>query len=358
VASSSGFWQTVFSTQVFAIDESMPDMSLFGVALGRWELVSAASYQPSCHLEALLIAAAKRRVTGPGGVANILLYKAIDFLECGLSVFHECVGRSASTILNELLGVLFCRADVHGIYNDHNPLNSFLQDWKRQYNIAHTFVCPLGDSTCLAVVDGLRLFHAVAFGDKSPPRRLFIGGYPSPAVIKDWIKNHPAPSAGHAAAPEAVPVRAQDHPAGLILDWLRATRHLKMVRSAKLASCDWARLFSRAGPESLADMNARVKGMTVNYDSLRKARVRLDAIACMLFRRYFALMKPLCLNIFVYTDASPQWRGLELVVSPDPHGYLWFPNHALNTHTSPDPYNCKTPKVRDPLRTNGVLIMI
>ena len=49
-----------------------------------------------------------------------------------------------------------------------------------------------------------------------------------------------------------------------------------------------------------------------NYESLRRARVNLDATACLLFRTFWLSLPFASLFIYVFIDASPQWKGVEL----------------------------------------------
>ena len=51
---------------------------------------------------------------------------------------------------------------------------------------------------------------------------------------------------------------------------------------------------------------------TVSYDVLRRTRVQLDVVAMLLWRKMWATLDLSTVNIFMYADGSPQWRGREL----------------------------------------------
>ena len=97
------------------------------------------------------------------------------------------------------------------------------------------------------------------------------------------------------------------------VDWLDATRDLKAIRKKERAKSAWARLFSK----SRASEAAKLKEAAGNasYEQIRKARVRLDITCMVLFQSYISLFNFDFLDIFLFTDGSPQWRGLELIAS-------------------------------------------
>jgi len=116
--------------------------------------------------------------------------------------------------------------------------------------------------------------------------------------------------------------------ADLILDWLEASKFIKQVKQSWQALRAFAKIMSRNGPESVPEMMSKVEG--VNRETLRKARVRLDCTVMLLSRLLFAQSTagrdlPF---VYLFTDASPQWRGSELFatswdwisfVDDDPH---------------------------------------
>jgi hypothetical protein len=49
-----------------------------------------------------------------------------------------------------------------------------------------------------------------------------------------------------------------------------------------------------------------------NADSLRRARVKIDATACKVFREFFSTFVMADTWIYLFLDASPQWKGSEI----------------------------------------------
>lgn len=109
-------------------------------------------------------------------------------------------------------------------------------------------------------------------------------------------------------APEAMPTLDRA-PAEWIVDWLDATSFIRDTREHVRAAQAFARVVRKRGAEpTVVEAPSR--------ETLRLARVRLDVVAMLLHRRLFAQ----CTNgpklwgvaIYLYCDASPQWRGTEL----------------------------------------------
>ena len=53
----------------------------------------------------------------------------------------------------------------------------------------------------------------------------------------------------------------------------------------------------------------------VHPTCLRLARVRLDCVAMLLFRKFWETLEYNAVDIHIFADGSPQWRGLELFAS-------------------------------------------
>ena len=98
---------------------------------------------------------------------------------------------------------------------------------------------------------------------------------------------------------------------GTIIRYLDATKTLSQLRQVYTAKKKWIKVLSHGGPESAEDMQRRVQN--VGAETLRLGRVRLDAVAMLLFRLFFATLT--LVNIYLYADASPQWRGVELMAT-------------------------------------------
>lgn len=104
------------------------------------------------------------------------------------------------------------------------------------------------------------------------------------------------------------------HSAEDVILWIQATQHLKDTKKTPEASDAFAAIFAKnvGVPVHLLKANLQM----VHHELLRRARVRLDSVAMLLFRQVWQETLRAVgedkVNIYVFADASPQWRGLEL----------------------------------------------
>jgi hypothetical protein len=96
------------------------------------------------------------------------------------------------------------------------------------------------------------------------------------------------------------------------IEWVDATRHQKSLRRTPHVKKAWSHLFAK-GRDAARALQA-VAG-NVAYEQLRLARVRIDITCMVLFREYFRGIPRDRLDIYIFTDGSPQWRGLEMIAS-------------------------------------------
>ena len=93
---------------------------------------------------------------------------------------------------------------------------------------------------------------------------------------------------------------------------IRATSFNKQLRKSDESKEAWTRVLQRGVCDVATDLGAV---RNINYDTLRLARVRLDAFCCIAFRKYFHSLPVDAITLILYTDGSPQWRGVELLAS-------------------------------------------
>ena len=92
-----------------------------------------------------------------------------------------------------------------------------------------------------------------------------------------------------------------------------STSHIKQQRKAAEASTSFARVFARCSQLNRLRLTADLD--YVAYDVLRKGRVRLDVVAMLTTRLFVKNMVDVCGDsvwLYIWCDASPQARGLEL----------------------------------------------
>jgi hypothetical protein len=124
------------------------------------------------------------------------------------------------------------------------------------------------------------------------------------------------------AIPPEVPVQRVGAPArqggagargvDLLIDWVEATSHIMNLRRSFDAARSWARIFAGATGRSVGEVLVSLH--SVPRETLRGARTRLD-IVCMLLQRAWQASSGGQQSSYLYCDASPQWRGAELLAS-------------------------------------------
>lgn len=102
--------------------------------------------------------------------------------------------------------------------------------------------------------------------------------------------------------------------AALVIDWLDASRYIKNIRQCGEAAQSFGRIFARSSGITLHALTNDLK--EAQPELLRRARVRLDCVAMLLNRRLWTSIVRAqgddLPNLYLFADASPQWRQLEL----------------------------------------------
>ena len=93
---------------------------------------------------------------------------------------------------------------------------------------------------------------------------------------------------------------------------IEATGFNKQLRTAAESKAAWSKVLQRGlstGSDQLSDVR------DINYDTLRLSRVRLDAFNMLLSRLFIHDQNYDSMDLCLYTDGSPQYRGVELLAS-------------------------------------------
>ena len=98
----------------------------------------------------------------------------------------------------------------------------------------------------------------------------------------------------------------------LVLEWLDLSQHLKDGKKVDTVADILLGILSRSTGVDKIDYTTVLK--RVNRETLRLARVRADVLAMLLWRRFFTKMlnDPQPVSLYLFADASPQWRGVEI----------------------------------------------
>lgn len=164
--------------------------------------------------------------------------------------------------------------------------------------------------------------HCVAITGKVARKRLVDPQKPSRSHLKRFVDEcQGVTTEAMSTTSRAVLPRAVNrgwsfgmYEPGLVLDWLEASRFVKDVRRMGDATEAFARIFAGSAKVDHLRMLGDIR--MVHSEVLRRARVRLDCVTMLLFRQLWASLVEAvgdgAVSIYMFADASPQWRGLEL----------------------------------------------
>ena len=105
--------------------------------------------------------------------------------------------------------------------------------------------------------------------------------------------------------------RYGEYDAEYIISCVDATRDLKNCKSIWSIALKFRKLFALSGSQCATTMGL----VHASSDIIRKGRVRLDLLALLLWRKVFRSFDPDHVSVHLFSDGSPQWRGLELFAS-------------------------------------------
>jgi hypothetical protein len=158
--------------------------------------------------------------------------------------------------------------------------------------------------------------HCIAVSTRVCRSRLLVAGEPKCRAISRALMGAPAVNAVLEAAsgpPNLFATLVWDPK--LILEWIAASMDVKDIRKIGRAAKSFATIFARGCgiPKNVLLSNAP----KVCPEVIRLGRVRADVVSMLLTRKMLqeTLLKSPHVNIFVYIDGSPQWRGLEMLAT-------------------------------------------
>jgi hypothetical protein len=300
-------------------DVSGADRFLVAVGVGRWELstISDASSRESFNLNALTEYASKRTTT-PHNCVLLYVLQCVVFLD---DIQEVTAAQPSSVILAAARGVSVVGYGklASDAPRPRQPLSDVLAAWSAEFGLP---VLSNVDSFCTCTgmlyniaYAGWSFFHVVAIGAYIKLSRHILGCAPLSRVCLTFASSHAEAmallvDAGlHRRRPSAKPLLGS-LPVDALLDWLEATKTLKKLRDAPSSKKAWAKLFSRSGRVTAIELCEQTED--VSYNLLRRSRVRLDVVAMLLWRGVFASLDLTEVDLYLYADGSPQWRGKEL----------------------------------------------
>lgn len=174
-------------------------------------------------------------------------------------------------------------------------------------------------------IGNLRCLHCVAVTQRTHRESFINPAQPSRKKLRAFVDFAVEASKDHAPELLVTSPQRRTNPgwrydaldAEVIIDWLEATKYIRSIRESREATDAWAKVFARPSGISAARLSADVE--KVHPEALRRSRVRLDCVAMVLFRRFWQVqvqaLPDNLPHIYMFADASPQWRGLELYAS-------------------------------------------
>ena len=154
------------------------------------------------------------------------------------------------------------------------------------------------------------VFHAVSVGHKLARHRLCSKGDPSVSTIKRFIQES-------LRSASVVPVSMckrrkrkhsswmHAHDVHVLIEWLRFSRHVKDQNDSWGAMQCAARVIAKSTSRTYNEVLHDCRG--VSGTVLKSARVRLDSVCMLLFRKLWQTMGDVA--IYLYMDSSPQHLG-------------------------------------------------
>ena len=289
------------------------DKVFVGAVLARWELLDRSGFAASHDAGLQTLRGLQKKGSVAVAVA-FLIYKVFAVV-CAATPTVVTVSspRLPSAAQDWLV------SDEH---YDPRRLREQLRLWHSEYDLKHDLQIVGTDvSPGLAnqvLQQSWSIFHVLPLRAGCRPSRYLLGDAPSLQEIRAFIDALPEESCvGRLPPPRRVASSGdcRGYAFEVVLRWIKATKDLKQIRKKTDQKIAWASIFAK-GVIKDADALAG-QADEVGYEVIRRGRCRLDAVACILARQLWQSWTSLRSLpwICVFTDASPQWRGKELMAT-------------------------------------------
>lgn len=316
VASRSGYWQSWPPD-----DQALPADGVAGADL-HWLVgcvvascivqTSASACQDGKHERLRSEAERECRALSLRGYIEYVVQSAV---RCAPTPVDILAGHLLAGQVGELAVEHTMPGEGHLNSTAHHTLGAVLRHWAGQC-VAPAVLTPFSAHLSLQVVAGICSFmHCVVVGSRVNRQRLLVRREPRRRFIDDNLKEAPF---RRIAARQAI--QCVEHASSwmgmidpaLVMEWLRASAFVKDVRKMEPAAAAFSTMFARGlGMDARDLLDLAPNGCP---ELIRLARVRLDMVAMLLTRmmlRHMFSVRP-NMNIYLFADASPQWRGLEM----------------------------------------------
>lgn len=332
VASAAGRWVGLRSGG--GSESSAPPADVVvGIALVvSWVLSRQAEGRDSCEGRRLMRAEALRNARGARACYGFVESPVVEVAKLQRPQLRA--GRSPGDLFKSLgdQSVRLAKAGA-AMADAPMPFSQALAQWRATCRSLHVVALELCPAVAENIVNGLwSVANVVAITQRVNRQLLLNPKWPSADRLRAFSQATAGESSQAAAPSASVPLYARYmHDPHLVIDWLSASLYIKDQKETAEAGASFCRILSRSTGIDEATLVQEMP--VVNMETLRLSRVRADVVTMMLWRRVFAqTLAPSDVgnvNVFLFADASPQWRGVEtfcasfdLVVSDIAHRRL------------------------------------
>jgi hypothetical protein len=298
------------------VDNDFPN-NLFGLAIIQWGLEATPIHGDPFDVVRLRTYARRGMPRG----SNVCGYVSWRILEMVLfsgdpSLPPNINLPTFSWLCGQDLGVQAQDGSFTAVANGREWIRTWTRKYQMDFETLINLFLPPQFYPLLVAAEPMQLFHTVPLQRDRfvPVRKFFLDYAPTARIVKAWLASLPDIIADAGAGAIQTKSKWED---GLdvhkCIAFLKASSYLKNIGRTPEARIAFRELEDAIAPDG--PLPSREVGADWNTESLRKARVKLDA-TCMLLTRAFIQSIPTHLTyIFLYVDASPQWRGEELFVT-------------------------------------------
>lgn len=285
---------------------------ILGLALVRWEWLSV---EQAAHEDGALAL----QLRGESRAHQI--YGYIGYRVLAAARLTEVVTVAAGAAVPAVLSAIAqSTASVHRsgrLVGGTVAASALMSSWReQQHALPAVAVAELAPWLAAEGVLGKRAcLHMVAATNRMRRQSTLVRDEPSRRQLRALVDAAQETATASIANPQpVVPVRQRHHKCILdpeeLLEWLKITATLKDLRQMPNASHAFSKIFMRRLRAQHPDIES-VEVPVAGYETLRQARVRADCVAMKLHRSFIHKLSDSA-QIFIYCDASPQWRGFEL----------------------------------------------
>lgn len=305
---ASGYWPSVCSDNTVL----QSDGKIVGVCLSRWVFETASTLR--VQFESL--ASRERSRSCARDIFGYISYPIFEFARLQNPIDTLCSpSQQIQALFSEYAFEFDYSCSAFG--RDRHALQSLVMDWQSKHGINKApRVCTLKlhPGMIASILQQPSVAHIVGLANRVPTSRLLARTELTAWKLKQFRDscrdsgdpNHKV----RIAAPPTRNVWKGMLDVKMVLEWLDTSLEVKNIRHLNRASLKFASLFARANSLQVSTVLGALR--PANFQVIRAARIRLDAVACNLFRALWDRLIDDSISIYLYLDSSPQLRGEEL----------------------------------------------